>query len=50
MGYNGFGVAAVSYSKFHIVHTYKSHNTKGEPWNYPVKAAAPTFQKNDTRL
>ncbi len=37
-------IAAVS-SQFHIVYTYESHHTKGEPWNYPMKAAAQTFQK-----
>ena len=30
---------------FSIVHTYESHLTKGEPWNYPVNAAAQTIQK-----
>ncbi len=38
------GFAAIS-SPFYIVHTYESQYTKGEPWNYPMKAAAKTFQK-----
>ncbi len=32
------GFANIS-SQFHIVHTYESHNTKGEPWKYIMKAA-----------
>ncbi len=27
--------------QFHIVHTYESHPTKGEPCNYSMKAAVP---------
>ncbi len=27
-----------------VVHIYESHHTKGETWNYPMKATAPTFQ------
>ncbi len=31
------GCAAVSL-KFHIVHTYDCHRTKGKPWNSLMKA------------
>ena len=33
------------YSQFQIIHTYESHHTKEEPFNLPMKAASPTFQK-----
>ncbi len=34
-----------SSSKFHIIHTYESHHTKGEPWNSLMKAVTPSYRK-----
>ena len=31
---------------FTVFFTYESHHTKGELWNYPMKAAALTFAPN----
>ncbi len=45
---NSGGFATIS-SQFHIVHTYGCHITKGEPYNYPMKAAAPTYQKHSKK-
>ena len=30
-------------SQLHIVHTYDSHHTKGEPWNSLMKTVTPSF-------
>ncbi len=50
VGFGGnSGSAAVS-SQLHIVHTYESRHSKGEPWNSIMKAAAPTFQKRQDSL
>ncbi len=35
--------ATVSSLQFHINHTYEYHPTKEQPWNSPIKVAAPTY-------
>ena len=40
---------ATVFSQFNIVHTCKSHHTKGEPLNYPMKVTTPTFKNNSIR-
>ena len=45
--FGGCGISAAVSSLLHIVHTYESPHTKGEPWNsLALKAAALTFQKD----
>ncbi len=43
--FGGCGGSAAGCSQLHIVHTYESYHTKGEPWNSLMKAAAATLQK-----
>ncbi len=41
--FDGTGGSATVSLQLHIVYSFSSHHLQGEPWNFPMKAATPSF-------